>query len=71
MATESQSQQKGQVKAFVQTAPQAGRYVWIIALVDFSAQQVRRTIVSDDTFTTADAARVAGDAQLKAMAADH
>jgi len=27
--------------------------------------------VSDDTFTTADAARVAGDAQLKAMAADH
>lgn len=59
------------LKAFVQTAPQAGRYVWVIALVDFSAQQVRRAIVSDDTFTTADAARVAGEAQLKAMAEDH
>jgi len=55
----------------VQTAPQAGRYVWIISLVDFGAQQIRRTMVSDDTFTTADAARVAGEAELKAMAADH
>jgi hypothetical protein len=39
--------------------------------VDFSEQQVRRAIVSDDTFTTSDAARVAGEAQLKAMAEDH
>ncbi|CAG9171999.1 hypothetical protein LMG23992_02093 [Cupriavidus laharis] len=67
MASESHSG----LKAFVQTAPQAGRYVWIISLVDFNAQQIRRTIVSDDTFTTSDAARVAGDAELKAMAADH
>ncbi len=67
MATES----RPQLKAFVQTAPQAGRYVWVISLVDFSAQQIRRTFVSDDTFTTSDAARVAGDAELKAMAADH
>lgn len=67
MANESRSG----LKAFVQTAPQAGRYVWIISLVDFSAQQIRRTIVSDDSFTTSDAARVAGDAELKAMAADH
>ncbi|MEM5277492.1 hypothetical protein VSR17_20930 [Cupriavidus taiwanensis] len=67
MATES----RHNLKAFVQTAPQSGRYVWVIALVDFSAQQVRRAIVSDDTFTTADAARVAGEAQLKAMAEDH
>lgn len=67
MATES----KPNLKAIVQTAPQAGRYVWIISLVDFSAQQIRRAIVSDDTFTTADAARVAGDAELRAMAADH
>ncbi|MDF3836339.1 hypothetical protein P3W85_25810 [Cupriavidus basilensis] len=58
------------LQAIVQTAPQAGRYVWVITLVDFAARQVRRTIVSDDTFTTSDAARVAGDAQLKAMAAD-
>ncbi|WP_066735796.1 hypothetical protein [Cupriavidus sp. D384] len=65
------SETRSQLKAFVQTAPQAGRYVWVIALVDFGAQQIRRTMVSDDTFTTADAARVAGEAELKAMAADH
>ena len=67
MTTES----RPQLKAFVQTAPQAGRYVWMISLVHFGWQQIRRTIVSDDTFTTSDAARVAGDAELKAMAADH
>ena len=65
------SESRPQLKAFVQTAPQAGRYVWVIALVDFGAQQIRRTMVSDDTFTAADAARVAGEAELKAMAADH
>ncbi|PLP98931.1 hypothetical protein [Cupriavidus pauculus] len=65
------SESRPQLKAFVQTAPQAGRYVWVIALVDFGAQQIRRTMVSDDTFTTSDAARVAGEAELKAMAADH
>jgi len=65
------SETRSQLKAFVQTAPQAGRYVWVIALVDFGAQQIRRTMVSDDTITTADAARVAGEAELKAMAADH
>ena len=43
----------------------------VIALVDFEARLLKRTIVSDDTFTTADAARVAGEAQLRAMAADH
>lgn len=67
MSTES----KHHLKAFVQTAPQGGRFVWVIALVDFSAEQLRRTIVSDDTFSTADAARVAGEGELKAMAADH
>lgn len=65
------SESRPNLKAFVQTAPQSGRYVWIIALVDFGTQQIRRAIVSDDTFTTADAARVAGEAQLKAMAEDH
>ncbi|AQV94892.1 hypothetical protein BJN34_13480 [Cupriavidus necator] len=65
------SESRNNLKAFVQTAPQAGRYVWVIALVDFGAQQVRRAIVSDDTFTTADAARDVGEAQLKAMAEDH
>ncbi|AOY93427.1 hypothetical protein BKK79_17685 [Cupriavidus sp. USMAA2-4] len=62
---------KPRLSALVQTAPQAGRYVWVIALVDFEARLLKRTIVSDDTFTTADAARVAGEAQLRAMAADH
>ncbi|WP_354687563.1 hypothetical protein [Cupriavidus necator] len=65
------SESRPNLKAFVQTAPQAGRYVWIIALVDFDAKQIRRAIVSDDTFTTSDAARVAGEAQLKAAAEDH
>ncbi|KAI3606279.1 hypothetical protein D8I24_2122 [Cupriavidus necator H850] len=65
------SESRNNLKAFVQTAPQAGRYVWVIALVDFGVQQIRRAIVSDDTFTTSDAARVAGEAQLKAMAEDH
>jgi hypothetical protein len=67
MANES----RPQLKAFVQTAPQSGRYVWVISLVDFGAQHIHRTIVSDDTFTTSDAARVAGDAALKGMAGDH
>lgn len=67
MATDS----KSRLSAVVQTAPQAGRYVWVIALVDFDARQIKRTIVSDDTFTTADAARDVGEAQLKAMAGDH
>ena len=58
------------LKAVVQTAPQSGRYVWIITLVDYEARQIKRSIVSDDTFTTSDAARVAGEAQLKAMAED-
>jgi len=66
MATDS----KSHLSAVVQTAPQAGRYVWVIALVDFDARQIKRTIVSDDTFTTADAARDVGEAQLKAMAGD-
>lgn len=65
------SESRPNLKAFVQTAPQAGRYVWVVALVDFDARQVRRAIVSDDTFTTSDAARDAGEAQLKAMAEDH
>jgi hypothetical protein len=59
------------VQAFVQTSAQSGRFVWTISLVDFGARKLKRTMVSDDTFTTADAARVAGEAQLKAMAADH
>lgn len=67
MTTES----KLHLKAILQTAPQAGRYVWVLSLVDFGEEQIRRTIVSDDTFTTSDAARVAGETALKGMANDH
>lgn len=67
MTTES----KLHLKAILQTAPQAGRYVWVLSLVDFGEALIRRTIVSDDTFTTADAARVAGETALKGMASDH
>lgn len=66
MATANESH----LKAVVQTAAQGGRYVWTISLIDFDARELKRTIVSDDTFTTADAARDAGEAQLKGMAGD-
>ena len=58
------------VRAFVQTAEQAGAYVWIITLVDFGAQKIKRSLVSDDTFAMRAAAQDAGDAYLKALEAD-
>ncbi|CAE6747589.1 hypothetical protein R69927_02009 [Paraburkholderia domus] len=58
------------IRAFVQTAEQAGEYVWVITLVDFGAQKVKRSMVSDDTFAMRAAAQDAGDAYLKAMAED-
>lgn len=61
---------KGDVQAFVQTAEQTGGYVWVIALVDFAAREVRRALVSDETYATPDAARDAGEARLKALAED-
>jgi hypothetical protein len=60
----------GNVRATVQTAEQAGGFVWVITLVDFSAQEVKRSMVSEENFSTADAARDAGTDRLKAMAAD-
>jgi hypothetical protein len=58
------------VCAFVQTAEQAGAYVWVITLVDFTAKKVKRSLVSDETYTTRAAAQDAGDAHLKALAED-
>jgi hypothetical protein len=58
------------LRAFVQTAERAGGFVWVITLVDFDAKNVRRSLVSDDTFSTAAAAKDAGDARLAAMSAD-
>jgi hypothetical protein len=60
----------GDVRAFVQTAEQAGAYVWVITLVDFGAQKIKRSLVSDETYATRAAAQDAGDAHLKALAED-
>ena len=59
-----------EVRAFVQTAEQAGEYVWVITLVDFGAQKVKRSMVSDDRFAMRAAAQDAGEAHLKGMAED-
>jgi hypothetical protein len=58
------------VKAFVQTAEQAGEFVWVITLVDFNAHEVKRTLVSDERYAVRAAAKDAGDARLAALAAD-
>lgn len=57
-------------KAFVQTAERSGGFVWVIALVDFAAREVRRTLVSDESYSTAAAAKDAGVARLAALTAD-
>ncbi|MFM0721261.1 hypothetical protein PQQ53_16085 [Paraburkholderia strydomiana] len=62
---------KSDVQAFVQTAEQTGAYVWVITLVDFRSREVKRSLVSDDTYETRAAAKDAGDARLKALAVDH
>jgi hypothetical protein len=62
--------EKGDVRAFVQTAEQAGDYVWVIALVDFGAREVKRTIVSDESYKNRAAAKDAGEARLKALEED-
>ena len=43
----TQANDSEHVRAFVQTAEQAGEYVWVITLVDFGAQKVKRAMVSD------------------------
>ncbi|APA87358.1 hypothetical protein BJG93_17745 [Paraburkholderia sprentiae WSM5005] len=60
----------GDVRAFVQTAEQSGEHVWVITLVDFGAREVKRSLVSDETYATPAAARDAGEAHLKALAQD-
>ncbi|HWT34964.1 MAG TPA: hypothetical protein VN289_01720 [Paraburkholderia sp.] len=62
--------ERADVRAFVQTAEQAGDYVWVIALVDFGAREVKRTIVSDETYKNRAAAKDAGEARLKALEED-
>jgi hypothetical protein len=60
----------GNLRAFVQTAERAGGFVWVITLVDFDARNVRRALVSDDSFSTAAAAKDAGEARLAGIAED-
>ncbi|MBB5463439.1 hypothetical protein OKW30_005828 [Paraburkholderia sp. Clong3] len=64
------SEDKGDVRAFVQTAEQSGEHVWVITLVDFAAREVKRSLVSDETYATSAAARDAGEAHLKALEQD-
>jgi hypothetical protein len=64
------TEHSGNVRAFVQTAEQADGYVWVITLVDFAAQQVKRSLVSDERYTNRAAAHDAGQARLNAMASD-
>jgi hypothetical protein len=61
----------GSKRAVVHTAEQGGGFVWVISLVDFDAREVKRSMVSEENFATADAARDAGNDRLKAMAEDH
>jgi hypothetical protein len=65
------SSNEGNLRAFVQTAEQAGGFVWVIALVDFSTKELKRALVSEENFATADAARDAGNDRLKGMSNDH
>jgi hypothetical protein len=60
----------GDVSAFVQTAEHPGGYVWVLTLVDFGAREVKRSLVSEQTYATSAAARDAGQARLQSMAAD-
>ncbi|WP_044042012.1 hypothetical protein [Caballeronia insecticola] len=64
------SSNEGNLRAFVQTAEQAGGFVWVITLVDFAAREVKRALVSEENFSTADAARDAGNDCLKGMSND-
>ncbi|MCG7401367.1 MULTISPECIES: hypothetical protein [Caballeronia] len=64
------SSNEGDLRAFVQTAEQSGGFVWVITLVDFAAREVKRALVSEENFSTADAARDAGNDRLKGMSND-
>lgn len=62
--------EKAELRAFVQTAEQAGDYIWVIALIDFGARELKRTIVSDEKYKFRAAAQDAGEARLKALQED-
>lgn len=64
------SDHQGKLSAAVQAAEQGGGFVWVIVLADFTAGQIKRTLVSEDNFATAAAAKVAGEARLKEMSED-
>lgn len=64
------AEHQADMQAFVLTAEQSGGFVWVIALVDFDAREVRRALVSDESYATAAAAKDAGVARLSALTAD-
>jgi hypothetical protein len=64
------TEDKGDVCAFVQTAEQIGGWVWVISLVDFEAREVRRSLVAEEPFSTERVAKDAGYARLEALAHD-
>ena len=55
------------IVAFVDTAAQSGGYVWVLTIVDFSDQQIKRTAVCQENYPTQAAAQDAGDVRLKAL----
>jgi hypothetical protein len=61
----------GKVRASVHTAEHGAGYLWAITLLDVKENDVRRVLLSDDSFATPAAARDAGEAALKGMAHDH
>ncbi|CAM2152581.1 conserved protein of unknown function [Pararobbsia alpina] len=65
------SSASGKVRASVHTAEHAGSYLWAITLLDTQENDVRRVLLSDDSFATSAAARDAGEAALKGMSQDH
>ena len=59
------------VRASVHTAEHGGAYLWAITLLDTQENDVRRVMLSDDSFATPAAAKDAGEAALKGMSQDH
>lgn len=71
MSHKHDSSAAAKVRASVHTAEHAGSYLWAITLLDTKQNDVRRVLLSDDSFATQAAARDAGEAALKGMSQDH
>lgn len=56
----------GKLQAAAQTAGQAASDVWVATVLDFTSGELRRSIVYEEKFATAAAAKDPGNAHLKA-----